>query len=93
MLPGEDNGVEYPHNDAPYSVYGALKQMDMEQWDEMCENCFPGQSPDHIDIDMVIKHIKQVNACACLSTPVEVYIDEEGWHSIFVYEAMGRPEQ
>jgi len=93
MLPGENQGVEYPHGDEPYSVYGALKQMNDEQWAEMCEDVWPGCDPNYVTIKMIMDHIKQVNNCACLSVPVEVCIDEAGWHSVFVYEANGRPEQ
>ena len=93
MLPDENNGSKYPHSDAPYSVWGALMAMDDEEWAEMCEDVFPGANPEYVDCDMVMTQIYQVNTCGDISSPVDVWIDEEGYHTVLVYEANGRPTE
>jgi hypothetical protein len=34
----------------------------------------------------VLDKIRETDACADLASPVEVYIDPEGWHSVLVYD-------
>jgi hypothetical protein len=34
----------------------------------------------------VLDKIRQTDTCADLTSPVEVYIDPEGWHSVVVYD-------
>jgi hypothetical protein len=35
----------------------------------------------------VLEKIRETDTCADLSSPVEVYIDAEGWYSVLVYDA------
>jgi hypothetical protein len=35
----------------------------------------------------VLEKVRETDACADLSSPVEVYIDPEGWYSVLVYDA------
>ena len=35
----------------------------------------------------VLDKIRETDTCAALDSPVEVYIDPEGWYSVLVYEA------
>ena len=35
----------------------------------------------------VLDKIRETDTCATLGSPVEVYIDPEGWHSVLVYDA------
>jgi hypothetical protein len=90
-LPNETNGVEYPHGDEPYSVYGALKALDDDLWNEMVGELFFESDPEYITIDMVMGIIHQTNTCSNLTSPVEVWIDDEGYYTVDVYEANGRP--
>jgi hypothetical protein len=76
----------------PTTVYAAirtLKHFYPERWEAMCEEVFPKvpkANRDVIDADMVMEKIRETNSCRNLRAPVEVYIDEHGWHSVTVYE-------
>ena len=35
----------------------------------------------------VLDKIRETDTCASLGSPVEVYIDPEGWYSVLVYDA------
>ena len=35
----------------------------------------------------VLDRVRETDVCDDLSSPVEVYIDPEGWHSVLVYDA------
>lgn len=35
----------------------------------------------------VLDKVRETDACSALSSPVEVYIDQEGWYSVLVYDA------
>ena len=41
---------------------------------------------DELEPDMVMQRILETNICRNLDSPVEVYIDHEGFYSILVYE-------
>ena len=34
----------------------------------------------------VLERVRETDTCAGLSSPVEVYIDSEGWYSVLVYD-------
>jgi len=67
----------------PVSVYQAIKSMSDEEWSSMVEECFEGVEPG---VDEVMSKIVETNTCRDLRSPVEVYIDDEGYHSVRVYE-------
>jgi hypothetical protein len=45
--------------------------------------CFDGVEPG---VGEVMDRIVETNTCRDLRSPVEVYIDDEGYHSVRVYE-------
>jgi hypothetical protein len=36
----------------------------------------------------VLDRVRETDSCADLTSPVEVYIDSEGWYSVLVYDSM-----
>jgi hypothetical protein len=90
-LPDETNGAKYPHGKRPYSVYGALRAMSNKDWKNMCKDVF-NCKPDYVDIETVMTQIAEVDTCSDLGSPVNVWIDDEGYYTVSVYEADGRPE-
>ena len=34
----------------------------------------------------IVEAARQVNTCRDLASPVEVYLDEDGWHTVLVYD-------
>lgn len=73
-----------PSNEEPSSVYQAIHAMSEESFAEMARDVF-GCEPDFVDADMVLAKIQETNTCGDLRSPVEVWIDEEGWHTVSVH--------
>lgn len=71
-------------SDRPTSVWQALDSMSDEDWHSMCLSL--GLSPDFTDYETIIDMIHQTNRCSSLTSPVEVWIDPEGIHTVLVYE-------
>tara|TARA_Y100000310_G_scaffold286972_1_gene311563 strand:+ start:1714 stop:2049 length:336 start_codon:yes stop_codon:yes gene_type:complete len=67
----------------PKSVYQALVAMSHQEWHAVCE--ILGKHSDMVSIDDMLRMVQKTNTCSNLSTPVEVWIDPEGWHTIKVY--------
>lgn len=77
---GPDESLE------PTSVYRALLAMTEDEWKEMCREVFPRVDIDIIDCSMVLDKIRETDTCSDLSSPVTVWIDEEGFYTIDVYD-------
>jgi hypothetical protein len=45
-----------------------------------------GIEPNELEPDIIMQRILETNTCRNLDSPVEVYIDHEGFYSILVYE-------
>ena len=91
-LPGElYDGSEYPHGDTPYSVLGALRSMSDDQWESLAIEVFECP-PEYLTVETVMDQIIETNTCANLHSPVEVYIDVEGYHTVEVYNRNDRPD-
>lgn len=71
----------------PTSVREALRAMPDEEWDEMVTDL--GFRLDVCEIDDIIRVIEETNTCSNLNVPVEVWIDQEGFYQILVYEKKG----
>lgn len=94
ILPGElYDGAEYPHGDRPYSVLGAIRALSDKEWANIAMEVFGmgDDMVDYLDIETVLTKIQETNTCSDLSSPVQVWIDEDGWYSILVYDHEGRP--
>jgi len=72
------------------SVEKSLKRMSDEAWNEMIKEVF-NCDPDFVDTDMVLRQIEKVNTCSNLTVPVEVWIDEEGYFTVDVFEDDDEP--
>lgn len=73
-------------SDHPTSVAQALFSMPEEEWNEMVKEVF-GCDPEFVDVETVMEKVRDTNTCTDLSPPVEVWIDEEGWYKVQVYES------
>ena len=69
----------------PTSVYEAILGIREEQWKEMCRDLFKCKS-ESVDADMVMSKIRETNTCTDLTPPVEVWVDDEGWYTVDVYD-------
>jgi hypothetical protein len=85
--PHDFDGIEFDP-ERPTSVYQAVMTMSDDDFAEMAKEVF-GTEADGVGADMVMDKIRETNTCRDLRSPVEVYIDEEGYHSVLVYEEEG----
>ncbi len=83
---GEDGEWE-EKSDTPTSVMQALFSMSEEEWIEMCGEVFPRTDPEYLDCHDVLRKITETNTCTDLRPPVEVWIDEEGYHTVSVHDS------
>ena len=69
----------------PKNVADALASMPKKEWNEMARDVFgvPGRM---LTIDTVMDKIIETNTCSNLGPRVEVWIDEDGYYSIVVYD-------
>ena len=79
--PHDHDGVEFD-KERPVSVVQAIKSMSDKDWASMVKECFNGVEPG---VGEVLDRIVETNTCRDLRSPVEVYIDDEGYHSVSVY--------
>ena len=79
----------YGVQERPWSVWMAIHSMPEEEWNRMAEEVF-GVEPEFLTPETVLDKIRETDSCANLNTPVEVYIDAGGWHSVYVYD---KPEE
>lgn len=85
----DDDHFGHEDIEFPLTVWQALKKMKHApslNWQEMCEDVFPDVPWEMVDIEMVMEKVRETNSCSDLRSPVEVYIDESGWHSVKVYD-------
>jgi len=69
----------------PTNVADALASMGDEEWNEMAKEVF-NVDGDMLDLDTVMTKILEVDTVGSLSSPVDVWIDEEGWYTVNVYD-------
>jgi len=80
-----DGSIDFDNLEEPTSVYQALMAMSEEEFAEMTYEVF-GVEPDLVDINVVMQKIRETDTCGDLRSPVDVWIDEEGYYTVNVYE-------
>ena len=83
IAPHDLDGVEFDR-ERPVSVFQAISAMSEDDWKLLCEEVFNCE-PDFVNVEMVLTKVKETNTCSDLRTPVEVWIDSEGWHRVKVF--------
>ncbi len=78
-------------SEQPTSVYQAVLSLSQEKLTEIAQEVFH-VDPLHLDIEMVMDKICQTDTCSTLSSPVAVWIDEEGDFQVQVYDKPLPPE-
>ena len=84
--PYDFDGIEFD-KEKPTSVYQAIHVMSDEDYALVAKEVFDCDDPDKIDTGMIMSKIRETNSCTSLSSPVEVWIDEQGYHSVLVYDS------
>ena len=62
-----------------------MNQVNQEEFREGFE-LWPDVEPYMVTAAMVMDRIRETNTCGNLNSPVEVYIDPQGIHSVLVWE-------
>lgn len=73
----------------PYSVYSAICLMSEKRkldWNRMAREVF-GCKGEHLTAEAVLEKIQETDTCGTLSSPVDVWIDSEGYYTVDVHEA------
>lgn len=82
-----DGGPE--PSERPISVWNAIESMRVlhpDQWEELAQEVFNVEGK-FLTEETVLEKIQETNTCRDLTSPVEVYIDEEGYFSVEVYDS------
>jgi hypothetical protein len=69
----------------PTNVRAALFAMPRTKWNEMARDVF-NVDGDYLEVWDVMDKIQETNSCSNLSVPVEVWIDEQGYYTVKVWE-------
>jgi hypothetical protein len=77
-------------SDRPACVYQALVNLSTHEWAELARDVF-GVEPDHLEISTVIARIQETNTCGNLDSPVEVFVDRDGWYRLLVFDRKEDP--
>lgn len=83
-----DGGPELPAR-RPISVWSAVETMrltDPDRWAELAKEVFGLDNPSYLTPESVLEKIQETNTCGTLSSPVDVYIDPEGYFTVDVYD-------
>lgn len=72
-------------SERPTSVIDALTSMPEEEWRKMSCDVFR-QAPERLTVDEVLERIIETNTVSNLNSPVEVWIDTDGFYRVLVYE-------
>lgn len=83
-----DGGPELPAR-RPISVWSAVETMrlsDPARWAELAKEVFSLDNPSYLTPESVLEKIQETNTCGTLSSPVDVYIDPEGYFTVDVYD-------
>ena len=75
-------------SDRPTTVADALASMADDEWESMCADVF-GCDGEYIDLDTVLERIIETDTVSSFQPPVEVWIDEDGCHTVLVHDTEG----
>lgn len=77
---------EMQRNDRPTSVYQAILSLSDDQWTALARDVF-NCSPGDLDPESVVLKVQATDTCRNLDSPVEVFIDADGWHTLLIFDS------
>ena len=81
--PGEPDDLQ--PSDRPTSVEQAIRSLCEDVWERLAREVF-GSEPEYLDVETVLRRIKETNTCSNLDLPVNVWIDSDGEFTVLVFE-------
>ena len=76
---------DLPRSDRPTSVYQALVSLPEESWAAIARDVFRCP-PDNLDVPTVLAKVEETDTCRNLDSPVEVFVDADGYYTVLVYD-------
>ena len=76
------------HGDRPTSVWGAIQKAMRNPVELRALAEVLGCHGRFVTEEAVLEQVQKVNTCSNLSSPVEVWVDPEGWVCLKVYDSV-----
>ena len=76
---------DLPRSDQPTCVYQAILSLPDDQWAALARDVFDCK-PDDLDPETVLCRVQETNTCRNLDSPVEIYVDPDGYYTLFIHE-------
>ncbi len=73
-------------SERPISLYQAIVSIEQKTWRDLARHVF-GVAPDRLTADAVFRAAVETDACDNLVSPVEVWLDPDGFYTVFVHDA------
>ena len=83
---GEVAPDQLPRSERPTSVYQAILSLTDNQWAALARDVFNCLAGD-LDPETVVLKVQETNTCRNLDSPVEVFIDPDGCHTLLVFDS------
>ncbi len=89
---GEDIDNIEP-SERPTSVMQAIESLTLEEKIVIARECLKSEAPEikattEMFASNVLALIRETDTCSNLDSPVSVWIDAEGWHTLDVYDTV-----
>ena len=68
----------------PISVWSAITMMSDDERKALAE--YFEVEPEYLTAETVLDKIRETNTCSNMNSPVEVWVDPEGYHTVMVYD-------
>ena len=79
------DGSELNPASHPNSVLQAILSLTEQERIQLARGLF-GVSPDHLSAEAILDRVIDTNTCENLDSPVRVWMDEAGVHTVLVYD-------
>ncbi len=66
----------------------SMRELERDRWERMAKEVF-GVPGDHLSEDEVFDKIIETDTVSNLTSPVEVWIDEDGYYTLLVWDDQG----
>lgn len=88
---GECDVYSVPPSDRPTSVLQAIVSLPRELQVEIAREVMGANDPElYVESESfafdVLERVRETNTCGDLSSPVDVWIDSEGWYTVEVHD-------
>lgn len=81
---------ELEPSERPTSLAQAILSMPIDEWMAYCQDVHGLYAPGRPSIGDAVKKAQEVDTCTSLESPVEVWLDADGYYTVRVYEGEDR---